>query len=419
MKSLGRLGHLGNLGRGSRKDIIPFVSDLTFWSKQRNGLSLVDIYGNNASILMPYLNAKTQSGGTQDPGCYSGVDLVANTIWVVKLRDVEGNGLGSLTTDNGGMSIGAGYKNSAYRYSFKWGDAKTFNTNASLVAWAATTDKVFIIYAGKFWVLDKDTALTDASITNIINNVTPDFTSSGTFTASNKQVYYAQRPGGTATEKAFWYSSYFGTVTAGVITWQAKHVFNNPYYVYDLLGNHHLPYFGASKNGIIEYSANGDKSCLTIGHTTCLKAGSKMLSLPYINGVADTLATLYTGYVRSLNSPAITDKHNLADSMIEFTGTLFDRSSTTIYEDAARAATTYYDSLNPRRWHISEINRLLLDSWLKTDYKGRWFPHVSPNSVDEEERLYLDEIFSYGSNKSGNDLNRVLKYNNDYNLIVL
>lgn len=392
-------------------------ADLNFRTKSRSGLSLVDDFGSNASILLPCVASRTISSGNKDPCATSSISIVANTIWVVKMRGKAGL-YGNPCSTNGALGIREAYFGGT-KYSFLWGDKKTAVDNITNVAWDNVNIKVFIIYAGKFWILPGDTDMSDTSLTNIINNTTPTKTVTGTLTPDNSKLYYVRIPSLATTYEADWYKSFIGTVTDGVITWQAKHIFNNKYYVYDLLGNDHIPFVTNLNYPAILYSAEGDRSTLDIGHTRCIKSGEKPFSLPYINGEPDLVAPLFSGFVRITDNPAIATKHNYADSLIEFQGDLWDRSNTDIYEDLARAATTYYDVLNPKRWHPSELNRLQMNDWLKSDYRGMWFPKILPNSVDEEECLSIDEIFSYSTNKIGTDFNKVLLYCNDYDLIVI
>lgn len=106
--------------------------------------------------------------------------------------------------------------------------------------------------------------------------------------------------------------------------------------------------------------------------------------------------------------------HNNTDCILSFTADQFDRSSTTIYEDLARDTTyTYYDSANPKRWHISEFNNLDLISFLKTNHKGTVFARMTGNSYYKRESLL--NIFTYTTNKTGADYIRVLSSIRDYN----
>lgn len=388
---------------------------LNFRARSRSGLSLVDDYGNNASILLPFLSTKVISYGDKDPSALSAIPIMQNTIWVAKIRDFTGDGIGCLCSGNGGFKILKGYYGGS-KFKFTFGSDK--NIQSETLVWNTDT-KVYIVYDNKFWFCDKNTEFTDAAILNIINNVTPSFTTSGTLEDATDTLFYFRHPTVSGSPTAYWYKSFIGTVTDGVISWQAKHIFNNPYYVYDILGNEHISILTNLNRPAVLYDADADRTCLNEGHTKCLRSGAKPISLPYINGIPDLDAPLFTGYVRSTDNPAIVTKHNLADSIIEFSGDEFDRSNTDIYEDLARAATTYYDVANPKRWHVSELNRLQLNEWIKEDYRGRWFPKILPNSVDEEETLSIDEIFAYSTNMNADDFNKILAFCGDYELVII
>ncbi len=109
--------------------------------------------------------------------------------------------------------------------------------------------------------------------------------------------------------------------------------------------------------------------------------------------------------------------HNLLDCKIRFTHSFFDRSNTTIWGASARSG--YYDSGNKKDFHISELNQRTLQKWLNDGYKGRLFVHISNNSIETRDRYLLKEIFLYENDKTSTDHLTVLNYTGDSMAAIL
>ena len=163
------------------------------------------------------------------------------------------------------------------------------------------------------------------------------------------------------------------------------------------------------------YALNSGYSLYTV------KAGfsnTANIYLPYKAGVANTLTVPATGYVKDSDHPGSTTNHNLADTFIEFSQTGWDRSDVTLWNDSARvvrSAGGYYDSANPKVWHISELNQRVLILYGVTLKKSLNFAKIR-ETVDwrtdcwNGDGVNLKEIFSYATNKTGADLEKVLLY---------
>jgi hypothetical protein len=109
-------------------------------------------------------------------------------------------------------------------------------------------------------------------------------------------------------------------------------------------------------------------------------------------------------------------QHNGADGYIEFVGGAFDRSSATIFKALARDATLsdigQYDSTHPKRWHPMQLNRLVFDTWLNTNYKGTIFSYWAGGGVNKGGSI--KEFFSFTANKTGGDYDALLTYTEDF-----
>jgi len=100
------------------------------------------------------------------------------------------------------------------------------------------------------------------------------------------------------------------------------------------------------------------------------------------------------------------------DCKIRFTNVFFDRSDSVIWNDDCRAA-DYYDAVNTKDFHISELNQRTLLSWLNVGYKGRLYIKFSDNSINEFNRTILEEIFVFNEDKTGVVQENMLRYTND------
>lgn len=137
------------------------------------------------------------------------------------------------------------------------------------------------------------------------------------------------------------------------------------------------------------------------------------------SGVAVARTILdYNGntYVKVEDHAGSLTQHNLADSLLNIPGLSWDKSNTTIYKDSVRTANPYYyDSGNSNRWHISELDYLTFSEKCNVSYKGINFFKITDNSVTD--RKFLTEVFSYSTNKTANDLIKILQYTGDYDEI--
>ena len=420
---------LGTSG-GSWNPATPLAGETpNFWvtENSRSGLTLTDSVNsptNDSSILPTIVRNRTIVNG---PYVNAGLTSESNSVWVFKGRFNS-----TLTSQYQGVQDGwtkmffFGVTNAyagADRWTVAWGNGAVYSAGAVV---ADTDFHTFILYDKRLWIQPITQAIDDTSILAVISGVTPTLNAStALWTSPTTTFLYSAY---TVADKGVCdidlISSYIGTITTGVITWQRKHIFNNISYVFDLLavsGNVAWTAGSTVASPSLYCSEYGSRQSLDVGYSRYILLGSNDIQVPYLEaGTKQVNPTLPTGYVWMYDVPAITTSHNLADSMIQFTGASWDRSDATIWSAAARAATTYYDSTSAttkKRWHISELNQLVMNSWANTNYKGLNFVKVLPNSVDVEVRLTLDELFSYTTNKTGSDITKIQKYTGDYAIL--
>ena len=400
-----------------------------FWVKEgsRSGITLTDSINSptgNVTIFPVILKPggrTTANGNTLN----TDIPLTANSVWVFKTKTSLFSGTwligpagGNYNTGGSHFKLYAGYASGQYKVGLRWGNTSAPGTTQVSDAW-----KTFIIYDKRVWMLPVTTELTDASILNVIATVAPDVNLAGAAWSINTDTlkYFYTQESTTITYRTNIKYSFIGTITDNVITWQAKHIFNNHYYVYDLLGVKHFPIVlnGGTLPTLTFDKDYGNTDLLDNGYSVYLKDGSRDLQVPYkLNGEPQVNPGVYAGYVWDRDIAGNATDHNLADSMLLFAGAQWDRSDTDIWSDLARAAGTFYDVANPKMWHISELNNLLFSEWINEGYRNQ-FVKIDPNSVDPEMRNSLLELFSYTTAKSESDINKALKYCGDYNIIVV
>jgi hypothetical protein len=385
------------------------MSDLNFRVRSRVRLSLIDDYGNNASILMP---AITHVSGYDAYKIDTGIIPVANTVWVFKARSTtltNNDYMGSIDSGVGAFSVAFLTSN---RLMVIWG---TPGTGAFLAGKHDTNWHTFIMYNKSLWLVDPSTALTDANIMNVINNVAPDGTdNSGSWAAVSKTIKLYGYDGSALSLSMDLASSFIGTITGGVITWQQKLIFNNTSYAFDVVTN--TPIVTPAGTTLI-YSVYGNTDCLEIGYSKYFKLGETPLNVPYVNGSPGSPTLVPTGFVKVIDIPGYPGVHNFANSLIRFPlGGKWDRSNTTIFKNATRAG--FYDAANVTDWHTSELNQLSMHELFFNTDQDICFVKGDLNSIDVEDREELLELFSYGNPKTGNDLNKVLVYTGDYDYFL-
>ena len=432
MNRLNQIGRLGKLSSyKSRQSSWTPQNPLSgetpdFWVKEgsRSGLTLTDSVDadNSPSILPACINVPL--GTTPKFDLKTGVVPDANTIMIIRgamnraYTFYEGSVTGTdkfylSAEDYGGQ-----------KWAMQWGNTYLRGAVAVDLNW-----HVLIMYDKRLWICSPDTLLTDDNIKNIIGTVAPDINiSAASWTGAGATQIILLNYGYYLPVECKRALTFIGNLVAGTITWQKKYVFTNKYNAYDILGAGAKVNYTRNDGGItgfgnaptLAFSAYGYDT-LSIGHSICHKDGEPVISIPYnVGGTPITIPP--TGFVILHDQEGDLLNHNLADSIIEFKGVIWDRSDTDIWKDGARAAGTYYDSTSAttkKRWHISELNQLQLYEWLNTDYLGRPFVKIDPNSVDIEERLVLKELFSYTTNKTGSDFIKILKYTKDYTLIII
>jgi len=407
----------------------PYINSLSpsFWAKQRDGLKLVDSVNpgtGDVQILLPYINLQYNPGAIG--GIKTGIIPDANTLYIYRGTTVHGFVEGNLagenirfyTEDYGGI-----------RWGLAWGD-KTGLTHTNKYG---TSNRIvdsdwhtFIIYDKRLWIEAPDISLTDDSIKNIIANNTPaiNITVANWVTGGSQIVllcYAAFNIQSKGKRSLTWIGNYNGST----ITWQKKYIYTTHIYntVYEIINGakvlirNNVDNIISGNYSTTEYGGYAYDT-LNNGHSLCYNAINGYCSIPKaINGFINDPPT---GYAVIQNMDGNTDYHNQADSKLRFpTGSIWNRSSATVWKDDARAATTYYDASNPTDWHISELNALIFYEWLQDDYKYILGVRMSPNSVDVDERQTLLDLFSFSSNLTLQEMTRIWKLAKDYNLVIV
>lgn len=162
---------------------------------------------------------------------------------------------------------------------------------------------------------------------------------------------------------------------------------------------------GTVFDDVTSYTPLSTKTALDKGYYL-LSGGEKVVNPQYTKPAG---ATEYQGQ----------KLHNLIDSYITLNPTgstdakfdCVDRANTTYFTDTCRAS-SYYDSadrVSRSRFHISELDFDTLQTYLQDTYKQTFFVVVSPTACNTQ---YIFEIFIYQTQKTGDDLIKVLNYSN-------
>jgi hypothetical protein len=205
-------------------------------------------------------------------------------------------------------------------------------------------------------------------------------------------------------------------MNGGSLTGAKAHWTFNALTCYDVSGNGlHLTEGGTSTANLLEYAVKGSRHLLNIGYSLYETPDKAKYYVPYLDaGTAIVNPTVPAGYTKTADFAGDLLNHNLADSYLIMSSDTWDKSSTTIYGDAARAHAKYIVA-TPKYWHIEEFDRVLFNTYLNTDYKGKIYPKVTNNSITDRRKL--TEIIEYATNKTGTDYTKVLTYTGDKNYV--
>ena len=162
-------------------------------------------------------------------------------------------------------------------------------------------------------------------------------------------------------------------------------------YVYDASGNA-KNVSKISNNAAVQwtYNSRGSTYNLDNGWELWGKEGSAYEYVP--KGTASTFLT-DLGYIKTREYTGSATGINKVDCLIGFNETMsddsrfdiFDRSDETIFNAACRAS-AYYSSTNlatKSRFHVSELERYIIESFTNTGYKYRIFPSFNQEGFDQ------------------------------------
>jgi len=414
------------------------------WLTSRSGLSMVDaIGGNNATITLPTLQQSNNPLICVDNG---GLDIGASAgDFTFAVRCKSNSTLKTSYPTIGGKGVNGSVNGMYYFYQ---------NITTGKIHWVikptgtAKDTEINLDFTGAGWVLllleiDKTGSVGRCFINGVQQGADVAYT--GTWSTMANQFEFllgkANNNAGsgydydidciyseawvynrkfTSTEKTT--ITNFGHITD--LTGERAHWICDNINPRDLSGNgYHLNTLdGTSANTSRLYSSQGSRYLLDKGYSRYGFSGSSIKEDKYVgykgDGTALVSSGLIAGYSKITDHTGNMGQHNLADSYLTFVGANWSRDNTTIFGEMARqtAAMTgersWYLSGTPKLWHSSEFNRVKLNSYFNSSYKGIAFPRVvGGNSVDN--RVGYLEILGYASNKTGADYNKALTYTGD------
>ena len=193
-----------------------------------------------------------------------------------------------------------------------------------------------------------------------------------------------------------------------------KWICNNESYFYDVIGGLPLTITRPTSLTVRAFD-NHISHCLDKGYSLYIRNDLVSLyefQVPHKDdGTALVTPTVPANMRFVKNVAGDINFHNIADSQIEINSDQWDASDTTLCAAAAR--TGFYNAATPKRWHISYLHRDDLSTlYYNSGHQGKPFVKITNNSVSN--RQLLKEIFSFATNKTDNNLNKILTYTNDF-----
>lgn len=375
----------GLYSRNWTQQSTPFdPASIDFHVKSRTGLTLIDSKSSgNPLLLTPII---TTSGSPNYLN--SGIKAYSNTIWVCKGRlktTLASKWHGAQSTGNN-VRLGFGTGTVKDTINLYWGDktAEVLNNKAHDFDW-----HLFIVYDKRLWILDKDTLVTDVSILNIINTVSPDINvSTATWSGVEADILYGgiAFPSYISMDIAF---GFIGRNIDNVITWDSKIFFGgNRIYAYNSIDGNTLTW--STANSVeLSYNLNGSSHLIEKGYSLYYINNERAIVPNLLNGTKITNPTLAANSI--FGGDYGSQSLYILDCIIRFTQDFFDRSNTTIYSDLARLG--YYDVNNKKDWHGTELNVFSGYNLFNEGYKMTLFVKYADKTTND----LPSEIFKYPS----------------------
>jgi len=381
---------------------IPFSSDLNFRSIGRSGIIMVDTIAENDAVIIPSC------------GYFNISNYIIPTIANFRILDTSG------------------YIEAKFYFDGTTNRHMFFSTADE----STTTDYFAFSVVNKFIYLEVRAL---GVVSNTLKYETP--LTEGWYTIrwmSNGSAYFLLINGEskefatTGENNGFWLDKITGRDNIGIGVMKYTSMLRSPNlkivyidynnthkwiltgigkYEYDVIGTLHVSYTGTSH---LKYDEESNLHLLDKGYSIYSKTGQDDAYVPYTDeGLPNDVSAFLVpaGYELNSNHEGLENYHNLTPTYINIP--LWNRSNETIFNATAR--TGLYLITNPTWWHVSEINRDVISSYLNESYTGTLFPNLNLDSI--HNRNYIKELFSYDTNKTGSDLIKVLLYTNDYQYV--
>jgi hypothetical protein len=407
-----------------------------FWlTGERSGLSLTDKYGNNPSLLLPYFKSNDNSRYAKFVDSSRLLDVGANDEFTVcgwaksestskaAYREIMGKFLTGVVNGRYGIwtAVTTGYISASI----------TTSSNSYVIA--STVD-----YTSAGWVfLRMDIKQSTKKLRFFINEVQvgADVDFLGTFNNLPVTAFFGLSAGNDATGSGGgnWYgkSSHSDTyvfhkrltptegatlMARGYVSEAISHwSCSNPQstFLFESENGYHATIVG-DYTVTTAYGAEGSRYLLDKGYTLYSNAFNDYYLPLKSDGTENSVTwpATHTGTKKKWVRIGMTTEHNLASSMLLFAGSEFDRSNVTIYNDWARNITSsFYDAINPKAWHIEELNNLMHVNWFNVGYKGLIFVKTGTSTYYHREKL--ENVFCLSENATGTIYNNALTFCGD------
>lgn len=185
------------------------------------------------------------------------------------------------------------------------------------------------------------------------------------------------------------------------------------YYEYDCSGNNYdLKGYKLSVTSY-SYGAMGTLHGLNVGYTLYQNGGANCY-VPYLDSGTERInpPMQTTDFIKIINRPGDPLNHNLSNSRITLPSSSWDRSDVSLFTGDARIAMDYrYINTIPKSWHIEELDDRIIYNNAVTGKETKCFSKCG--SVTNNDRFGNLELFSYNTNKTGNDLIKIRNYVKD------
>lgn len=407
---------------------LPYKDDLSLYINERSGDTMVDTFGNNATLLFPEYNKLytnkpiyLSDNGNLDINKASGFTLCGwvnskttdkSTIRVFFGKSIQGTRSGSYHI---GANVTTGYFYALIRtttgayISESTVDSTSSGQKFLRLSFNNVTKKL------KFFI-DEVQIGNEVSVSGTISTLADNykFCIGGANNGVGTDIDSYPAIANISEVKIYPFEL---TEAQGLILFNKGNV-SSALADYPLAGNlidcsgnnYHL-----SGNEEYNYTTTGSRRMLNYNYSVWKREDSRDIFIPFkMDGTSISNPGLPAGYEKYKDVYPTVHGINLFPFTIRMVGGDWDKSDANKFNIFARKS-VYYNSSHPTEWNSAELNQFIINNLCTPEHLGKIFIKGESNSINCHDRVL--EFFSYTAVKTNSDYLSVLRYTHDLSVM--